>query len=217
MIGVGLELKIKIKNMEKEKYQELSPEEVKKFEDENMTDTQREMSDDREKERKVEDMIGEGYLNYAEFAPEQFMDNFEQRLKVLKNSIRTVDVNHGLKVQVYGGGGAYFERRKWVVGIFRSPTPDNKERSYSLIIPFKMNGDDLAKNKEIINNLREQIDIKIHEFFPDVEKRVEKQIKNLTFRQTDPKDDDDDSLSATVYFIKKEGKEFDARGAILSG
>ena len=55
--------------MEKEKYQELSPEEVKKFEDENMTDTQREMSDDREKERKVEDMIGEGYLNYAEFAP----------------------------------------------------------------------------------------------------------------------------------------------------
>ena len=28
-----------------------------------------------------------------------------------------------------------------------------------------MNGDDLAKNKEIINNLREQIDIKIHEFF----------------------------------------------------
>ena len=33
-------------------------------------------------------------------------------------------------------------------GIFRSPTPDNKERSYSLIIPFKMNGDDLAKNKE---------------------------------------------------------------------
>ena len=45
------------------------------------------------------------------------MDNFEQRLKVLKNSIRTVDVNHGLKVQVYGGGGAYFERRKWVVGI----------------------------------------------------------------------------------------------------
>ena len=69
-----------------------------------------------------------------------------------------------------------------------------------------MNGDDLAKNKEIINNLREQIDIKIHEFFPDVEKRVEKQIKNLTFRQTDPKDDDDDSLSATVYFIKKRVK-----------
>ena len=39
--------------MEKEKYQELSPEEVKKFEDENMTDTQREMSDDEKKKEKL--------------------------------------------------------------------------------------------------------------------------------------------------------------------
>lgn len=33
--------------MEKEQYQEMSPEEVKKFEEENMTDTEREMSEER--------------------------------------------------------------------------------------------------------------------------------------------------------------------------
>ena len=31
-------------------------------------------------------MIGEGYLNYAEFAPEQFMDNLNNVSKYLKTA-----------------------------------------------------------------------------------------------------------------------------------